>query len=61
MAGRVTTPGVATLEARHTTCADGFAQEGGPTCTLRLAPRRRLVVTCAHNGFRNVLRRVQGP
>lgn len=60
-AGRVIAPGVATLEPRRTTCTDGFVQDGGPACTLRLASPRRLVVTCAHNGFRNVLRRVAGP
>jgi hypothetical protein len=58
-AGRVTAPGVATLEARRTTCTDGFVQQGGPACTLRLAPRQRLVVSCAHNGWRNVMRRVR--
>jgi hypothetical protein len=58
-AGRVVAPGVATLEHRRLTCTDGFVQDGGPTCTLRLTAPRRLVVTCAHNGFRNVLRRVR--
>jgi hypothetical protein len=58
MGGRVTAPGVATLEARRTTCTDGFVRDGGSACTLRLASPRRLTLTCAQGGLTKVLQRV---
>jgi hypothetical protein len=50
---------IARIEARRTTCSDGFVQDGGMACTMRLQGRNRLVVSCPHNGFTNQLRRVR--